>query len=62
MVETSESGRTCPPADPEALADSIVKTLDEPATDKGRRWVAQEHSRDVLAERLVGVLNAVRRT
>jgi glycosyltransferase involved in cell wall biosynthesis len=62
LLGDDERGRLVPPSDPEALARSIVETLDNPEEARGRalagrRYVLERHS----SARLVGDIDALYR-
>jgi glycosyltransferase involved in cell wall biosynthesis len=65
MLRAAGGGEQAADTSPEALADAVLRMAGRtPAQraamgDSGREWVAREHGRPVLAERLDGVLRAL---
>ena len=65
MVAASEAGVQAEPGSGQSLAEAIVRLAETPSAERtamgasGRAWVSREHGREVLAERLDGVLREV---
>ena len=65
MVQTAGVGEQAAPGSGASLADAAVRMADRSASERaamgrsGRAWVAREHGRGILAERLDGLLRSL---
>ena len=62
LISEAKAGIACPPENPEALAGAVKRLLEAPASERermgsnGREFVMRNFNREVLAEKLAGVV------